>query len=69
MNLHFYEEKYFVKTFLENWVNRYIFHMIVWCSVLMALNVLSIFKLNVDFTETLFHKSKINRYGVYFFKN
>ena len=36
--------------------------------MIMALNVLLIFKFNFDCTEALFYKSKMNSPGVYFAK-
>ena len=48
-----------------NQVNNYVFHMIIPHLMLIALNGLSIFKLNVDCTKALYYKSKVNRYSVY----
>ena len=58
----------FSVTFKDNWVNNYIYHMINQRSMLMALNVSSIFKFNFDCIQALFYKSKKNIYRVYIVK-
>ena len=49
----------------ENSVNLYISHMINRRSVLITFSVFSSLKLNLNFTEALFQKSKINSHVVY----
>ena len=67
-NLQWYKEKFLVDYFLKTIESIINFHVINWCSIPMASNILSNFKVNLDCTKVIFYKRKIGRYGVYIVK-
>ena len=54
--------------FLNKWINHFICHTINKRSMLMTLNIFSIFRFSFNFTEAIFHKNKIYSYGNYVVK-